>query len=319
MTGAPRRLLLLIQNALPPALNMGWDEALGLAVRRGRVDGFLRFYRWSPPTLSFGYFQKPSRILLPEAKSHAGLGLVRRASGGKMVFHDQEWTFSCGMPIDLLKHQQTSAHPDGFLGWFQTLLGPLVETLCGLGIPVRFPEPRLPNRSGTGSGKGVFEVAPDSPAVRDRVHCFYAAAGHSLMVQGKKLIGAAGIARDGVLVIHGSLPIARSSLLPPVFCQRVDPEAGLETAFLSDFLDQQTIASLPAKVAERLAATFRLDNGQIPGAALPEQQLSVLAETLARRKYDDLDWPACDQSEYEGLIDDFFQSSTVISVGKFRF
>lgn len=318
MTETPRRLLILIQEALPPALNMGWDEALGLAVRRGRFGGFLRFYRWSPPTLSFGYFQKPSRILLPEAMSHAELGLVRRASGGKMVFHDQEWTFSCGMPIDLLKHQQTSAHPDGFLGWFQTLLGPLVETLRELGVPVRFPESRHPNRPGVeGPGKEVPSkkwpgnetpgegIVP--PAFRDRVHCFSAAAGHSLMVQGKKLIGAAGIARDGVLVVHGSLPIARSCPLPPIFCHRVDPEAGLETAFLSDFLDPQSIASLPVKVAEHMVSSFHFDHRQIPDTTFPEQPLLVLAEALARKKYDDLDWPVHDQGDCESLIEHFFK------------
>ncbi|HNV70246.1 MAG TPA: hypothetical protein PKO06_11155 [Candidatus Ozemobacteraceae bacterium] len=291
-------------EALPPAENMAWDEALSLAVRRGRLGGFLRFYRWNPPTLSFGYFQKPSRILRPEALTCREIGLVRRASGGKMVFHDQEWTFSCALPTSVLKQRQTSTDVDGFLTWFRLLVEPLAITLRQLGVAIEFAEVQKGGRSGAravdegtaprpapaGDERQLLKSSATAP--RDRVHCFSAAAGHSLMVGERKLIGAAGIVREGVLLVHGSIPIAPGRELPPLFTSGIDPQAHRETIYLKEVLAANMIERLPERVAATMQEYLGIILNEMSTTPAVVADVNPLVKRLAEEKFADLDWPA---------------------------
>src|SRR5437879_7130014 len=75
------------------AHNMALDAALlEAAPFLGRP--VLRFYSWSEPAASFGYFQKYAEVeqmtlLRP---------LVRRPTGGGLVPHDADWTYSLTFP-----------------------------------------------------------------------------------------------------------------------------------------------------------------------------------------------------------------------------
>jgi lipoate-protein ligase A len=72
---------------------MAWDEAL-LEAMPALARPVLRFYGWSEPAASFGYFQKYSEIetLTPLRP------LVRRPTGGGLVPHDKDWTYSLTFP-----------------------------------------------------------------------------------------------------------------------------------------------------------------------------------------------------------------------------
>lgn len=72
---------------------MALDEALlHAAPRLGRP--VLRFYSWTEPAASFGYFQKYADLerLTPLRP------LVRRPTGGGLVPHDADWTYSLTFP-----------------------------------------------------------------------------------------------------------------------------------------------------------------------------------------------------------------------------
>ena len=56
----------------------------------------LRFYQWSEPTLSLGYFQSHADRALHEPSRQ--LPMVRRASGGGALVHDRELTYSLAVP-----------------------------------------------------------------------------------------------------------------------------------------------------------------------------------------------------------------------------
>lgn len=56
----------------------------------------LRIYRWSPATLSLGYFQRYDDRQLHQASENCDV--VRRASGGGAIMHDQEITYSLTVP-----------------------------------------------------------------------------------------------------------------------------------------------------------------------------------------------------------------------------
>src|SRR3712207_5102130 len=79
------------------------DGAWNMAVEEGRLASApengpanLRFYAWSEPTLSLGYFQ----AACDRNKHGASLDctLVRRASGGGAIVHDRELAYSLALP-----------------------------------------------------------------------------------------------------------------------------------------------------------------------------------------------------------------------------
>ena len=75
------------------AFNMALDEAL---LEAGPATDFpvLRFYGWTQPAASFGYSQKISEI----EPTTALRPLVRRPTGGGLVPHDADWTYSVVIP-----------------------------------------------------------------------------------------------------------------------------------------------------------------------------------------------------------------------------
>lgn len=87
----------LYEEPLEGSLNMAIDD-VRLTYGEANPDAplCLRFYRWSEPTLSLGYFQKlEDRKLHPPSEECA---IVRRASGGGAILHDHELTYSLVAP-----------------------------------------------------------------------------------------------------------------------------------------------------------------------------------------------------------------------------
>ena len=85
----------LLLNSGPGAadLNMALDEALlEFAAQLGKPVA--RFYGWTEQAASFGYSQKYGEV----ARLTSSRPLVRRPTGGGLVPHDAEWTYSLVFP-----------------------------------------------------------------------------------------------------------------------------------------------------------------------------------------------------------------------------
>jgi lipoate-protein ligase A len=91
----PEFLHVLESGASESAYNMALDEALLLNVSR-IGSAILRFYGWAEPAATFGYFQKISDVesLTPLRP------LIRRPTGGGIVPHDHDWTYSVAISPD---------------------------------------------------------------------------------------------------------------------------------------------------------------------------------------------------------------------------
>jgi lipoate-protein ligase A len=85
--------LLLNSGKGEAAFNMALDEALLEAMVRLKHP-VLRFYSWTEPAASFGYFQKFSDV----ERATLLRPLVRRSTGGGIVPHDADWTYSFAVP-----------------------------------------------------------------------------------------------------------------------------------------------------------------------------------------------------------------------------
>jgi lipoate-protein ligase A len=84
--------LRLIQDEIPrpAAENMAIDETLFLRAEYP----VLRAYRWVRPSVSFGYFTPWNEVV----RRFAGRDLVRRWTGGGIVEHGQDFTYSLICP-----------------------------------------------------------------------------------------------------------------------------------------------------------------------------------------------------------------------------
>lgn len=72
---------------------MAFDEALLEAMPR-LCKPVLRFYAWTEPAASFGYFQRFAEV----ERVTSLRPLVRRPTGGGIVLHDSDWTYSAVIP-----------------------------------------------------------------------------------------------------------------------------------------------------------------------------------------------------------------------------
>ncbi|PKL50170.1 MAG: hypothetical protein CVV42_04055 [Candidatus Riflebacteria bacterium HGW-Riflebacteria-2] len=252
------------------AMNMAIDEMLSEKLAQQCRQPYLRFYKWQPATLSFGYNQKIERLADIEAVHAAGLGIVRRMSGGKMVFHNDEHTFCVGFPAEFIESRIGKGKT--FLDMFTLAVSPLVEGLAKMGIPARFADSREMRHSSNGT------------------HCYATAAGHSIYAGKRKLIGAAGVFRNSSLLIHGSIPITAG--FPPENCfigsHKISHDVDMSA--LRDFCDTAEIEKLPGIMAEAFSASLDL---KIERQPLRNFEL-LEAQNLADRKYSDLYWHTSD-------------------------
>lgn len=95
--------LLLGSSPGGAAFNMAMDEALLEEMPR-LLKPLLRIYSWSEPAASFGYFQNFSEI----ERSTQLRPLVRRPTGGGLVPHDTDWTYSLLFPAGHEWHSATA-------------------------------------------------------------------------------------------------------------------------------------------------------------------------------------------------------------------
>jgi len=154
---------------------MALDAALMSRARR-TGDTVIRVYGWSRPTLSFGRNQRTAGSYHASTIANAGVGVVRRPTGGRSLLHDHEITYSVTAPVD--------APLGATYARINTLL---VNALARLGVPANAAPRSTP-------------AIPPSPTP-----CFAEPAGGELEVDGRKLVGSAQWRDDGALLQHGSI------------------------------------------------------------------------------------------------------------------
>ncbi len=105
--------------------NMAADEVLLQSAAGGTAS--LRFYGWSPPTVSLGYFQA-EQVRRTDAR-FAPLPYVRRPTGGATLVHDREVTYALGLPPE--PPWQTGG------SWLCRMHAVIASALCELSVPAR--------------------------------------------------------------------------------------------------------------------------------------------------------------------------------------
>jgi lipoate-protein ligase A len=114
---------------------MAADEALLESAVGGLAA--LRFYGWTEPTLSLGYFQPEAARLADPLL--AALPWVRRASGGAALVHHVEVTYALALPAGMPWQASAAAQRRSVPGtsWLCRMHGMVWAALAGLGVEVQ--------------------------------------------------------------------------------------------------------------------------------------------------------------------------------------
>jgi lipoate-protein ligase A len=163
------------------AMNMAIDEAL---LEYATIP-LIRFYRWQSPALSFGYFGRFTDV----ARYQCERDLVRRWTGGGIVFHGEDLTYSLAIPTSDTAFAELSISI--YEKIHRALRGALSET-----------GQRAVLVTGVGSSAVALAKADDpgpgsTPmTVRTRINdagysCFANPVRADLMIDGRKIAGAA--------------------------------------------------------------------------------------------------------------------------------
>ena len=192
------------------ATNMAIDEALLEAVTIPSI----RFYRWNSPALSFGYFGKFADV----ADYAIERDLVRRWTGGGIVFHGDDLTYSIVIPAS-----------DPIFGESSRSIYEKIHRALGDALIA------------TGQRALIAGVVDPSATVTDASYngqCFANPVRADVMVNGRKVAGAAHRRTRAGLLHQGSI-------------QRVDLGNDLAEQFAGELADVCDERSLTTQIVER--------------------------------------------------------------------
>jgi lipoate-protein ligase A len=183
MTGV-ERLKVIEFGAHPASYNMDLDRRLLELAEDDPSTAYLRLYAWSPPALSLGHFETIEAVDLERA-GRDGVDVVRRPTGGRIVLHKADLTYTVALP----RGRRATVTE-----LYVALSGAILAGLRALGADVEL-------------ARGPLERS----AARARP-CFLSAARHEIAYAGRKLVGSAQRLGRRAVLQHGTIPLGRGYL-----------------------------------------------------------------------------------------------------------
>lgn len=207
----------------PGACNMALDVLLlEDAARTGRAT--LRLYRWSPSCLSFGRNEPALARYDRAAIEQRGWDVVRRPTGGRAVWHEDEVTYAVAAPIAAFGSLQQS---------YCAIHERLAAALRTLGVPAQLaPRNGRPPDAGAGA-------------------CFAAPVGGEVTVHGRKVVGSAQVRLGSAFLQHGSILLGGSQ--ERIAAVSRQPSAISSATSLSEALDRPVTF---AEVVDAIVTTW---------------------------------------------------------------
>ncbi|MFL5661410.1 MAG: biotin/lipoate A/B protein ligase family protein [Ktedonobacteraceae bacterium] len=263
----PEQYRFIQTEPLDAALNMAIDESMHLHHLEGAIPPTLRVFRWEQPSISLGRFQSIEREIDTERCQQLGVALVRRPTGGRAVYHRDEFTYS----IVIGKRYGV---PSGVVAAYAYLAQGLLAALQALGVSAVLSD----------------EHVSKHPSAA----CFASSTQADLTSNGFKLVGSAQVWKDDALLQQGSLPLADRSA--EFFSMLRYPSGDARAEALQLYREKTTPLHSFVSTAtwEQAANAFRhgfssaLQAEFVPGA-LTQSELS-LAQQLVVEKYSKLEW-----------------------------
>jgi len=198
------------------AMNMAIDEAIMLGVIAGTSLPTIRFYDWDPATVSCGYNQDVAKEVDFEAVEKGGYGFVRRPTGGRLVLHEKEITYSVIAPI----HERLGG---SVLESYGVISKALARGMELLGVGVEFEKGNL---------TAHHQRQQANP-------CFTSSSRLELKYDNRKIVGSAQVRKNNVLLQHGSILLHQNQERIAYLVPGLNEE---QRAKLASFLKRKTVA-----------------------------------------------------------------------------
>jgi lipoate-protein ligase A len=225
---------------------MAADEAM-LETAADRELASLRFYTWSEPTLSLGYFQAAAEREVPNLSA---LPWVRRSTGGAGIVHHHELTYSFALPA--------GAEWKSTESWICRTHKMLQAVLMDCGLASRVVV--------CGEEQKLGEVL-----------CFLHHTPGDLVIEGSKIAGSAQRKMRGALLQHGSLLLRRSEFAPQLLGMN-------DFAQREVFTPEELARRLVAKFAQEAGAVLQVGEWTHDEVARVQQ---IRAEKYANREWNE--------------------------------
>ena len=205
---------LIITPPLSGAENMAIDEALLRSFDPAASLPVLRLYGWNPPALSLGRFQKAVEVLDLERCRAYGVAVVRRVTGGGVIYHADELTYS-------LVCAPGQIPPAGSIkDSFRVLTGFLLSFYRRLGLEAAY----------------ATDVAPEGTHLGERTaFCFAGRESFDILAGGRKIGGNAQRRLKGTIFQHGSIPLLNRAATGLSYMREQSPEYAEGTASLAEY------------------------------------------------------------------------------------
>ncbi|GAC1394453.1 MAG: lipoate--protein ligase family protein [Ktedonobacteraceae bacterium] len=252
---------------LGAALNMAIDEAILTHYLHGHVRPTLRTFRWTQTSITLGRFQNVEREIEQERCQQQGVALVRRPTGGRAVYHRDEFTYS----LVIGKRENV---PSGVVAAYAYLAQGLQAALQHLGIPSELSE----------------EHVSKNPSAA----CFASSTQADLTAHGFKIIGSAQVWKDDALLQQGSLPLDDRSEEFFAFLRFPTEAARAEALALYQTKTTPLHTFVPDATREQVAEAFSAGFGDALQTQFIQEGLSKsewdMAQQLVEEKYNKLVW-----------------------------
>ncbi|ATC64038.1 ligase [Nibricoccus aquaticus] len=202
-----------------------------------------RHYDWHRPAFTFGYSQKIAYVR-SQLPADIAPDLCRRPTGGGVVDHRDDWTYTLVIPRAHALYDQPAPHS------YRAIHAAITDSLIALGQPVELKESCDPADSSDNNPGGATCSAASGPTV-----CFTRPERYDVIhtLTGAKVAGAAQKRTKDGLLFQGSL--ARSTLTAS--------------------LDWDAFQSL---LIEKLSAALALPAAETPWPDFAEHELDGLIE-----------------------------------------
>ena len=239
--------------------NMALDEALLTCFDQESSLPVLRLYGWHPPALSVGRYQDAQTALHLDLCSADWLPVVRRMTGGGIILHAEELTYS------IVCSPRHLGAADGVKDGFRKLCGFLLHAYRRLGLNASF----------------AVDAHPKSDRLGVRTEfCFAGKEEYDLLVDGRKVGGNAQRRLRGVIMQHGSIPLQSQVRQAAKYLREPAPGAA-EAASLAELGIHQYLPALKKLVAESFEESMGV---RLEGSSLTREERAAAAR-LEESKY----------------------------------
>src|SRR5262249_11264489 len=160
-------VILWVDGGHSPEENMRRDGAL-LAAAEAGAEPVMRLFAFEPHGITLGAHEHPEQALDLERCRADAVPWAVRPTGGRAIFHAEEWTYSLAAALD--DRAWGGSQSDAFLRVSRCI----VASLRRLGVPAELARP------------GRATMGRASAAA-----CFASTARHEIEVEGRKLVGSA--------------------------------------------------------------------------------------------------------------------------------